>query len=93
MKRLNEMLTGFFGDGNNYDNNDYMVDSNNDSKCNYHQHNVDDNNIKDSIKQVTKTPVFKSGASRTSKLVCTLILLEIKSLFGWSNKRFTTLLK
>jgi hypothetical protein len=90
---LNEMLTGFFGDGNNDDNNDHMDDSNNDNRGNYRQRNVDDNNLKDSIKQATKTPVFKSGASRTSKLACTLILLEIKSLFGWSDKGFTTLLK
>ena len=39
---------------------------------------------------VAKTVVFKSGASRTSKLSCTLILLEIKPLFGWSDKSFTT---
>jgi hypothetical protein len=90
---LNEMLTGFFGDGNNHDDNDHMVDSNDDSRGNYHQHNIDDNNLKDSIKQVAKTPMFRSGASRTSKLACTLILLEIKSLFGWSDKGFTTLLK
>jgi hypothetical protein len=68
---LNEMLTGFFGDGNNDDNNDHMDDSNNDNRGNYRQQNVDDNNVKDSIKQETKTPVFKSGASRTSKLTCT----------------------
>ena len=91
---LNEMITGFFGKyGSNDDNNDHMVDSNNDSKSNYHQHDVDDNNLKDSIKQEVKTPVFKSGASRTLKLACTLILLEIKSLFGCSNKGFTSLLK
>ena len=90
---LNEMLTGFFADGNNDDNNNHMVDSNNDSRGNYHQRNLDDNNLKDSIKQEAKTLVFKSGASRTSKLECTLILLEIKSLFGWSDKGFTTLLK
>ena len=90
---LNEMLTPFFGDRNNDDNNDPMVDTNDDSKFNYHQGNLDDNNLKDSIKQASKTPMFKSGASRTSKLACTLILLEIKSLFGWSNKGFTTPLK
>jgi hypothetical protein len=90
---LNEMLTGFFGDGNNHDDNDHMVDNNDDSRGNYHQHNLDDNNLKDSIKQVAKTPVFRSGASRTSKLACTLILLEIKSLFSWSDKGFITLLK
>ena len=90
---MNEMLTSFFGDGNNDDNDDHMVDSNDDSRGNYHNCNVDDNNLKDSIKQATKTPVFKSGTSRTSKLAYTLILLEIKSLFGWSDKGFTTLLK
>ena len=90
---LNEMLTGFFGDGNNDNNSDHMVDSNDDSMGNYHQCNIDDNNLKDPIKQVAKTPVFRSGASRTSKLECTLILLEIKSLFGWSDKGFTTLPK
>ena len=79
---LNEMLTSYLGDGNNDDNNDHMVDSNYDNKGNYHHCNVDDNNLKDSIKQAAKTPMFKSGASRTSKLACTLILLEIKSLFG-----------
>jgi hypothetical protein len=42
---LNEMLIGFFGDGNNDENNDHMVDSNDDSMGNYHQHNVDDNNL------------------------------------------------
>ena len=87
------MLTGFFGDGNNDDNNDHIVESNYDSKGNYHHHNFDDNNLKYSIKQAAKTPVFKSGASRTSKLACTLILLDIKSLFGWSYKGFTMLLK
>lgn len=70
---MSEMLTGFFGDGNNDDINDHMVDSNDDSRGNYHHRNVDDNNLKDSIKQATKTPVFKSSASRTSKLACTLI--------------------
>ena len=90
---LNEMLIGFFGNGNNDENNDHMVDSNDDSMGNYHQHNVDDKNMNDSIKQVAKTHVFKSGASRTSELACTLILLEIKSLFGWLGKGFTTLLK
>jgi len=73
--------------------NDHMDDSNDDNMGNYHQLNVEDNNLKDSIKQATKTPMFKSGASRNSKLACKLILLEIKSLFGWSDKRFTTLLK
>ena len=90
---LNEMLKFFFGDGNNNDDNDHMVDSNDDSRGNYHQCNLHDNNLKDSIKQAAKTPLFRSGASRTSKLACTLILLEIKSLFGWSDKGFTTLLK
>ena len=90
---LNEILTCFFGDVNNYDNNDHMDVSNNDNWGNYHQHNVDDKNLKESIKQATKTLVFKSGASGISKLTCTLILLEIKSLFGWSGKGFTTLLK
>jgi hypothetical protein len=83
---LNEILTCFFGDGNNDDDNDHMIDNNNDSRGNYHQRNLDDNNLKDSIKQDAKTPMFKSGASRTSKLACTLILLEIKSLFVWSDK-------
>ena len=87
------MLRSLFGDGNNDGNDDHMVDSNDDCRGNYHNCNVDDNNLKDSIKQATKTSVFKSGASITSKLVCTLILLEIKSLFGWSDKGFTTLLK
>ena len=90
---MSEILVGFFGDGNNDDNNDHMVDSNDDSRGNYHQHIVDNNNLKDSIKQATNTPVFKLGTSRTSKLAYTLILLEIKSLFGWSDKGFTTLLK
>ena len=87
---MNEMLKSFFGDGNN---DDHMVDNNDDSRGNYHHRNVDDNNLKDSIKKVAKTPVFKSGTSITSKLAYTLILLEIKSLFGWSDKGFTTLLK
>ena len=87
---LNEMLTGFFGDGNN---DDPIVDNNYDTKRNFQQHNVDDINLSDSIKQAAKTIVFKSGASRTSKLSCTLILLEIKSLFGWSDKSFTTILR
>jgi len=90
---MNEMLTIFFGDGNNDDNNDHMVDSNHDRRGNYHHHYVDDNNLKDSIKQATKTPMFKLSASRTAKLACTLILLEINSLFGWSDKGFTMLLK
>jgi hypothetical protein len=90
---LNEMLIGFFGDGNNHDDNDRMVGTNDDSRGNYHQCNIYDNNPKYSIKQTTKTLVFRSGASRTSKLACTLILLEMKSLFGWSDKGFTTLLK
>ena len=89
---LNEILIGFFGNRSNDDDNYHMVDSNDDSKGNYHQHNLDDNNLKDSIKQATKTPVFIWGASRTSKLTCTLILLKIKSLFGWSDKGFTILL-
>jgi hypothetical protein len=83
---LNEMITSLFGDRNNDDDNDHMVDNNDDSMGNYHQHNLDDNNLKDSIKQAAKTPVFRLGASRTLKLACTLILLEIKSLFGWSDK-------
>ena len=86
---LNEMLTCFFGDGNN---DDPIVDNNYDTKRNFQQHNVDDINLSDS-KQTTKTVVFKSDASRTTKLSCTLILLEIKSLFGWSDKSFTTLLR
>jgi hypothetical protein len=68
---MNEMLTCLFGDGNNDDNNDHMVESNDDIRGNYHHRNVDDNNLKDSIKQATKTHVFNSGASRTSKLACT----------------------
>lgn len=80
-------------DGNNDDNNKHMVDSNDENRGNYHQRNADNKNLKDPIKQATKTPVLKSSASRTSKLACTLILLEIKSLFGWSDKAFTTLLK
>lgn len=45
------MLTSFFGDGKNDDNNDHMVDNNDDNMGNYHQCNVDDNNLlKDSIK-------------------------------------------
>ena len=88
---LNEMITCFFGDGKNDDNNDHMVESNNDSRGNYHQRNLDDNNLKDSIKQEAKTPMFKLSASRTSKLASTLI--EIKSLFGWLDKGFTTLRK
>jgi len=91
---MNEMITGLFVDGNNDDNNDHMVENNDDNKGNYHQRNVDDNNLlKDSVKQAAKTLVFKSSASRTSKLACTLILLEIKSLFSWPDKGFTTLLK
>jgi hypothetical protein len=73
--------------------NDHLVDNNDDSMGNYHQCNIDDNNLKDSIKKVLKTPVFRSGASRNLKIACTLILLEIKSLLGWSDKGFTTLLK
>ena len=69
------MLNSFFGDGNNNDNNDHMVDINDDSRDNYHHRNVDDNNLKDSIKQATKTPMFKLGVSRTWKLASTLLLL------------------
>jgi hypothetical protein len=83
---LNEIIIGFLGDGNNGDDNDDMVDSNDDSRGNYHQCNLDDNNLKDSIKKTAKTPLLRSGASKTSKIACTLILLEIKSLFGSSNK-------
>ena len=54
---MNEMLIGFVGDRNNDDNNDHMVDSNDDNMGNYHHRNVDDNNLKDSIKQATKTRV------------------------------------
>ena len=79
---LNEIVTGFFGDGNNHDDNDHMVDSNYYSRGNYNQRNLDDNNLEDSIKQAVKTPVFRSGASRTSKLSCTLVLLDINSMFG-----------
>jgi hypothetical protein len=56
---LNEIIIGFFGDGNNHDDNDNMVDINDDSRGNYHQYNIDDNNLKDSIKQAAKTPVFR----------------------------------
>jgi hypothetical protein len=90
---LNEILIGFFGDGNNDDINDHIDESNDENMGNYHRHNVDENNLKDSIKQETKTPMFKSGVIITSKIACTLILLEIKSLFGWSDKGFTTLLE
>lgn len=84
---LYEMLTSFLGDGKNDENNDHMVNNNDDNMGNYHQHNIDDKNLlKDSIKQAAKTPVFKSGASKTSKLVCILISIEIKSLFGLSYK-------
>jgi hypothetical protein len=69
------MLTSFFGDGNNDYNNDHMVDSNDDRRGNYHNRNVDDNNLKDSIKKATKTPVLKSGTHTTSKLAFTLVLL------------------
>ena len=73
---LDKMLTGFFGDENNDDNNEHMVESNDDNKGNYHQCNVDDNNLlKDSIKKAKKTLIFKSSASRISKLACTLIVL------------------
>jgi hypothetical protein len=89
---LNEIITSLFGDVNNDENNDHMVDNNNDSMGNYNQRNLDDNNLKDSFKQVVKTPMLRLGASRTSKLACTLILLELNSLFGWSDKGFTTLL-
>ena len=89
-EELNEMLIGFFVDGNN---DDPMVDSIFDIERNFQQNNVDDINLNDSIKQEQKTIVFKFGASRKSKLTCTLILLEIKSLFGWSYKGFTTLLR
>ena len=91
---LKEMLTSFFGNGNNDEGDDPMHNNDDaDIEGNYRQHNYDDININASIKQAAKTVVFKSGASRTSKLSCTLILLEIKSLFGWSDKSFTTLLK
>ena len=90
---MNEMLTSFFGDGNTDENNDHIIDSNDDRRGIYHQNNLDDKNLKDSIKQTTKTLMFILGASGTSKLACTLILLEIKSLFGWPDKGFTTLLK
>jgi hypothetical protein len=62
---FNEILTNLFGDGNNDANNDHMVDSNDDSRGNYHQHNLDDNNLKDSIKRATNTPLFRLGASKT----------------------------
>jgi hypothetical protein len=75
---LNEIRTGLFGDGKNHDDNDHMVDSNDDSRGNYHQHNLDNNNLKDSIKKVANTLMFRSGESRTSKIACKLILLEIK---------------
>lgn len=56
---LNEMLTHFFGNGNNDDKNDHMFESNGEKNFNYHQHNVDDRSLlKDSIKQATKSPVF-----------------------------------
>jgi hypothetical protein len=58
-EELNEIITCFFGDGNNEDDNDHMFDNNDDNKGNYHQLNLDDNNLKDSIKQVVKTPVFR----------------------------------
>jgi len=90
---LNEMITGFFGDGNNDDDNDHIIDSNDDSRGNYKQRNLDDNNLKYSIKQAMKILVYRLGANITLKLACTLMLLEIKSLFGWSDKGFTTLLK
>ena len=35
---------------NNDGTNDHMVYSNVDSRGNYHHHNVDDNNLKDSVK-------------------------------------------
>lgn len=90
---LNEMLTSFFGDGNIDNDNDHMVDNSDDRRDDYLQRNLDDYNLKDSIKKAAKTLVFGSGASRTYKLACKLILLEIKTLFGCSNKGFTTLLK
>jgi len=90
---LNEIIISLFGVGKNDGNNEHMVDSNDDSKSNYHQCNVDDRNLKDSMKRKTKTTMFKLGESRTSKFRCTLILLEIKSPFGWLDKRFTTLMK
>lgn len=90
---LNEILIGFFGDGSNYEGDARMVVNNDDIEGNYHQCNVDDINLNDSIKQAMKTVVFKSGARRTSKFSCILILLEIKSLFGWLDNSFTTLLK
>ena len=90
---LNEILTSFFGDGNSDEGDDPMHNINDDIEGNCHHKKFDDINIHESIKQAAKTVVFKLGASRTSKLSCTLILLEIKSLFGWSDKSFTTLLK
>lgn len=57
------MLIGFFGDGNNYDDN--MVESNDDSRGNYHERNLDDNHQKDSIKQGVKTHVLRSGTNVT----------------------------
>ena len=56
---LNEMLTVFFGDENNDGDNDHMVDSNDDSMGNYHQHNLYDNNLKDSINQAMNTPMLR----------------------------------
>ena len=47
--RLNEMLIGFCWDGNHDDNNDHMVDSNDDSRGNFPQCYLDDNNLKYSI--------------------------------------------
>ena len=76
------MFIGFFGDGNNHEDDDLMHNSNVDIEGNYHQHNFGDVNINESIKQVAKIVTFKSGASRTSKISFTLILSEIKSLFG-----------
>ena len=87
------MLTILFRDGNSDEGDDPMHNINDDIEGNCHHKKFDDINIHESIKQAAKTVVFKSGASRTSKLSCTLILLEIKSLFGWSDKSFTTLLK
>ena len=64
----------------------HSIDSNDARKDNYHYCSIDDNNPSESIKQEIETLMFRSGESRTSKLACILILLEIKSLIGWLEK-------
>jgi hypothetical protein len=73
---LNEILTGFFGDGSNDRNNDHMDDSNDDNMGNYYQCNFDDKNLKDCINQATKTKTFPEEIAfpSTCREVCQFLV-------------------